>query len=141
MSAQEVIASKLKILSEYYRQLRFYDNLSLDDYKDDWKIQRIVERTLHLAIECCLDIANHIISTEGYREPLDNRDIFAVLGEEKILDKDLSEDLGRMAQFRNIVVHDYMKIDPQIVLDILKTKIIDFETFAKSAEKYLRKIK
>lgn len=139
MSAQEVIVSKLKILSEYYRQLRFYDNISLEEYKDDWKIQRIVERTLHLAIECCLDIANHIISGGNFRIPTDNRDIFTILGEEKIIDNELSLSLGRMAQFRNIVVHDYTKIDPEIVINILKTKIIDFEKFAKNMESYLRK--
>lgn len=139
MSAQEVIASKLKILSEYYRQLRFYDKISLEEYRGDWKIQRIVERTLHLAAECSLDIANHIISNEGFREPVDNRDIFTILGEEKILNKDLSVSLGKMAQFRNIIVHDYAKIDQEIVVDILKNKIIDFEKFAKNMESYLRK--
>lgn len=137
MSAQEVIATKLKILSEYYRQLKLYDKITLDEYKNDWKIQRIIERTLHLAIERCLDISNHIITSENFREPVDYKDIFVILGEENIINKELSSNLARMAQFRNIIVHDYIKIDPEIVVGILKNKLIDFEKFAKNIRKYM----
>ncbi len=32
-----------------------------------------------IAIECCIDIANHIIASENYRFPKDNADSFVVL--------------------------------------------------------------
>lgn len=51
-----------------------------------------------MAVEACLDIANHIIAYEGYREPIDNKDAFQVLFERDIL---------KMSQFRNVIVHDY----------------------------------
>ncbi|WP_420848208.1 DUF86 domain-containing protein [Natranaerofaba carboxydovora] len=47
-------------------------------------------------MESCLDIASHIVSYQGYRAPGDNQDIFQVLIEEKILDKELGEQLKKM---------------------------------------------
>ena len=38
-----------------------------------------------IAIECCIDIANHIIASENYRFPRDNAESFAVLIEAGIL--------------------------------------------------------
>ena len=38
--------------------------------------------------------------------------------------------MKKMAQFRNIVVHDYARIDPVIVVAILQRNIDDFKSFA-----------
>lgn len=84
-----------------------------------------------MLIEACIDIANHIISYEGYREPMSNKDTFQVLAEEKILDKKLAERLKKMAQFRNIIVHDYVRIKPEIVYTVLQSHLNDILEFAK----------
>ena len=36
---------------------------------EDWKTQRIVERTLHLAIKTCMDHADHIVADRRLRVP------------------------------------------------------------------------
>jgi len=74
-----------------------------------------------MAVEACLDIANHIIAYEGYREPIDNKDAFQVLFERDIL---------KMSQFRNVIVHDYIRIQPEIVYAILQKNIGDLLEFA-----------
>ena len=42
-------------------------------------LHHLAERFLHLACECVLDIAHHIISDEGYRQPETYRDDAALL--------------------------------------------------------------
>jgi uncharacterized protein YutE (UPF0331/DUF86 family) len=88
-----------------------------------------VERTLHLAVESCLDIASHLISAEGLREPRDNKDIFAVLGEANYLPEDLVTRLMKMAQFRNILVHDYTRLDAEVIWGILERDLDDLKNF------------
>ncbi len=83
-----------------------------------------------MAVEACLDIANHIISYEGYREPVDNKDVFQVLFEQKIFHERLMENLKKMAQFRNVIVHDYIRIQPEIVYAILQKNLGDILEFA-----------
>jgi len=74
MVEQEVIREKLKYLAEYIDDLEQDKTISLDDFLNDKKIRRYIERTLHMAIECCLDIGSHIISSKKLREPESNND-------------------------------------------------------------------
>jgi uncharacterized protein YutE (UPF0331/DUF86 family) len=42
-----------------------------------------------------------------------------------------------MAKFRNVVVHQYEKIAPAIVVSILHENLTDFEKYQKAIVKYL----
>ena len=120
MVDETLILRKLSELDEYYQQIREYDKVTVTRYSSDWKIQRIIERTLQMMIETCADIATHIISDQGYRVPKSYADAFKVLGEEKIISNKLLNALVKMGKFRNIVVHHYDKVDAEIVVGILK---------------------
>ncbi|MCR4443402.1 MAG: DUF86 domain-containing protein [Peptococcaceae bacterium] len=137
MVSVDVLKMKVAQLAEYYIDLKESQNVTLAEFCADKKIRRYVERTLHLAIECCLDIGSHIIADNGWREPLDNKDIFAVLAENGVLSKELLPDLQKMAQFRNVLVHDYAKIDPEIVHNVLKHNLPDLQEFIRAVERLL----
>lgn len=124
-----LILRKLSELDEYLKQTREFSSVTLEEYSRDWKVQRIVERTLQMMIETCADIANHIISDRGYRIPNNYGDTFRVLHENGVLKKDLFEIMVKMARFRNIVVHQYDKVDESIVIGILKNYLNDFEAY------------
>jgi uncharacterized protein YutE (UPF0331/DUF86 family) len=137
MIDREVIESKLRFLREYLGDLEEYKTISLIDYQTNKKHQRFVERTVHLACECCLDIAAHVISRLGLREPRDNKDLFVVLHENKIISEAVQTAMVKMAKFRNIVVHDYARIEPEVVLGILKINLSDFNHFAREIITYM----
>jgi uncharacterized protein YutE (UPF0331/DUF86 family) len=130
MVEQEVIREKLKYLAEYIDDLEQDKTISLVDFLNDKKIRRYIERTLHMAIECCLDIGSHIISSEKLREPESNKDIFNVLAENNYIPRKSLTQLSKMAQFRNLIVHSYTKIDPEIVYTILQRNLKDLKQFA-----------
>jgi uncharacterized protein YutE (UPF0331/DUF86 family) len=58
-----------------------------------------------------------------------NRDSFEVLKEEQIVDAELAEQLKKMAQFRNIIVHDYIEIQDEIVFSVLTHHVEDIIRF------------
>ena len=138
MVDKTLILRKFSNLDEYLGQIGEYSPISLEDYAQDWKIQRIVDRTLQMMIETCLDVAGHIISDEGFRVPETYADMFKILVENQILEKSQSEPLNRMTKFRNIVVHQYEKVDPTIVIGILRNNLGDFEKYKKAIIDYLR---
>ncbi|WP_081428043.1 type VII toxin-antitoxin system HepT family RNase toxin [Dictyoglomus thermophilum] len=86
--------------------------MTVEEYSRDWKTQRIVERTLQIAIEICIDIANHIISDEGYRTPVSYSDTFKVIYENKVISEEVYNIMEKISKFRNILVHNYTKINP-----------------------------
>jgi uncharacterized protein YutE (UPF0331/DUF86 family) len=132
-----LIGRKLAQLDTYLDQIREFSKISIAAYKSDWKMQRIVERTLQMLIELCIDIANHIISDEGMRLPSGYADTFTVLMEKEVLNRNLFKTMDKMAKFRNVVVHQYEKIDPAIVVSILHQNLKDFENYKRAIIKYL----
>ncbi|GBD99266.1 hypothetical protein BMS3Abin07_01301 [bacterium BMS3Abin07] len=127
-----LIGRKIAELEGYLAQIAEYKAISVREYKKDWKTQRIIERTLHLMIELCIDIANHVISDKGLRVPSSYADAFRVLMENGIIRKSLFNRLEKMAKFRNIIVHQYEQVDPEIVVSILKNNLRDFEEYKKA---------
>lgn len=65
MVDEVLLLRKISEVEGYLGQVSEYKDIHLDDYQNDWKIQRIVERTLQMMIETCVDIAGHIISDKN----------------------------------------------------------------------------
>ena len=124
-------------METYLGQIKEFSKVSLAAYKNEWRTQRIVERTLQILIELCMDIANHIISDGKMRLLEGYADIFKVLMENKVMDKSLGSRMENMAKIRNVVVHQYEKIDPAIVVSILHKNLSDFEKYQKAITKFL----
>ena len=83
-----------------------------------------------VAIECCIDIANHIIASEKLRVPRNTADSFVVLVEVGICATELESALKAMARFRNRLVHLYWDVDDQLVAKYLSESLSDFDRFA-----------
>lgn len=81
-----------------------------------------------------------MIAELGLRQSDDNRDIFRVPAEEQILPQNLLSDLLQMAGFRNLVVHDYARIDTALVYGILQRHLTDFERFAGAINDFIGRI-
>lgn len=132
MVDKPLILRKLAELDQYLRQVKEYARISVEEYQSSWKTQRIIERTLQMMIETCVDIAGHIISDKAFRTPTSYSDAFKVLHENGVLPASLFAKMDKMAKFRNVVVHHYDVIDAEIVVGILKRDLDDFMGFQKA---------
>lgn len=130
MVDRQTVERRLFKLEQSLRKLKELSKVSWDEYIKDEGIRDRVERNLHIAAQICIDIGSHVIADREYRAPQGYGDIFAVLMEEGLLPKDLADTMKQIAGFRNILVHDYLEVDPKIVYDSLK-KTDDFKKFAK----------
>ena len=110
---------------------------SFRQYVENIRLKKAVERSLQVAVEACLDIGRRLIALEGFRYPEDNRDVFRVLAEEGVVPAEMLPSLLEMASFRNLIVHDYARIDDAKVYAILKKRLGDFGDFARAVVEYL----
>jgi len=138
MVDETLILRKLSELDEYYKQIMEYGKITVAQYSGDWKISRIIERTLQMMLETCVDIATHIIADKGFRVPKSYSDTFKVLYDEEIVSNRLFDVLQKMAKFRNIVVHHYDKVDAEIVVGILKKDLKDFKSYKDAIINFLK---
>lgn len=121
----------MRKLDEYLRVLRQLQAVALDDYLDDDSIQTIVERKLQLAIQVCMDIGGYLIGQLGLAAPDEPENVFAVLGRADVISEPLAGRMVGMVRFRNILVHDYLDIDDEIVYVNLTEKLDDFDQFSR----------
>jgi uncharacterized protein YutE (UPF0331/DUF86 family) len=140
MVDEALLLRNLAELENYLGQIKEYDDIVVEQYVRDWKTQRIVERTLQMMIETCVDIAGHIISDKRYRVPKSYGETFRVLREENVLGEGLCEPMEKMAEFRNIVVHSYDKVDAEIVVNILRNHLDDFLHYRNAILAFLKRI-
>jgi uncharacterized protein YutE (UPF0331/DUF86 family) len=137
MVDKTLILRKLSEIDQYLFQVREYAGISIERYESEWKTQRIVERTLQMIIETCMDIAAHIISDQAFRTPKSYSDTFRVLHENGALPASLFAKMEKMAKFRNVVVHHYDRVDAEIVVGILKKDLNDFLDYRTAIVSYL----
>lgn len=130
MAESDRVQSKLGALEEYLRGLEEKRGVSLEKYLGDRDLQDIVERRFEKAIQASLDVAAHIVSAEGFREPNNYGDLFEILGEERVLSEDLVPKMVEMAGFRNVLAHEYSGIDDERVYQHLNN-LERFRRFAK----------
>jgi len=140
VDGDEIVNERLRLLAEYVDDLRGYkaQATSFKVYQDNKMLRRAVERSLQVAVEICLDIGRRLIALDGFRYPGDNQDVFRVLYEEKIVSVQLLSALLEMARFRNLIVHNYARIDDVRVYGILKRHLGDFDAFARAIVDYLQ---
>jgi uncharacterized protein YutE (UPF0331/DUF86 family) len=129
MVDRDLILRRLANLDIYLEQLSPYRAIDIGAYEQDWKTQRVIERTLHLAIETCMDVADHLVADRKLRVPETGAESFEILAEAGILPKALGSALALMVGFRNILVHDYTRLDHAIVIRILRNDLADVERF------------
>jgi uncharacterized protein YutE (UPF0331/DUF86 family) len=109
-----------RILEEFSDEAEFRNNFTKQDS---------VILNLQRACEACIDSANHIIRVHRLGAPQSSRDSFTLLESAGLLPADLSLSMKKMVGLRNIAVHDYQKLNLDVVVSVAKHHLTDFEQF------------
>lgn len=137
MVDRDLVTRRRLSLDQYLREIRDLTATGRDAYLGDWKSQRAVERSLHLAVEVGLDLAEHLIADRRLPAPETAAGTFDILREAKLIEPELAAALARMARFRNLLVHDYIKLDAGKVFDIATNDVRDLERFSTVVERLI----
>ena len=136
MVDRDALSSRLDALENYLAELRSFERYSREEFVREPALHHLGERFLHLACECILDTAHHVIAEQGYRQAASYKDAMDVLREEAILDAALCERLKGWMGFRNVLVHFYLDIDHGRSYDALR-ELEDLEAFAAAMARFL----
>jgi len=134
------IQARLDHLGEALDELSKIQLASVDDLKkrENFMARRTVERCLYLAIQDVLDIGAHIISAQGLGIPADYKDIISILGSNEIIPSGFAKQIEGMAGFRNILEHEYVKLDLNKLFDNFQ-RLDDFRQFARYIVDFIEK--
>jgi uncharacterized protein YutE (UPF0331/DUF86 family) len=129
MTEYSTIENKISSIKKYLAICRTYHTFSQAEIENDVNTRGMVERYLYLVVQSTIDLAESYISFKHYRKPSTMAESFHILKEENIIDTDLCSRLINMTGFRNVVAHDYEKINYTIVFKVLHDGLIDIEEF------------
>ena len=94
---------------------------------------------LQLSVQHVTDIGAHLVAAAPLATPGDYKEVIMAMGLHGILPYEFAERIAPMAGFRNIIVHEYLTVDPTRVHDILQNRLGDFEEFVEYIYDYLRR--
>ncbi len=134
----EVTAARLRRLERSVKRLRPFGALPIEAYLRDEDAQAITERHFQVAVQCVLDMANHIVAELGLGSPEDMEALIACLATAGALPAPLHDRIRGMAGFRNILVHDYLDVDHRIVHGLLG-RLDDLIDAARALDDYARR--
>lgn len=137
MTNLSVIENKISAVKKYLKILERYKKYSKREIEKNLDIKGAVERYLYLAIQSTIDLAEAVIAFKNFRKPATMGEAFYILNEEGIIESELTEKMVKMTGFRNIIAHDYEKINYDIVYNILHKESKDIENFLKKVSEAL----
>ncbi len=126
----DVVLNKKESIERCIRQIRVYRDLPSDvPFEEDHLKQDAIALNLQRACEQAIDLANYAIKKKKLGLPKQSKDSFNLLAENKIIPCTLSAGLGKMVGFCNVLVHEYQKLDINIMLDVIDNhleSLVDF---------------
>jgi uncharacterized protein YutE (UPF0331/DUF86 family) len=127
MKYNGIIENKLRIIEEKMEDIRNWDIRSFEQFKGSRLLISAVERALQVAIEVMIDVSERILALEKVNPRDSAAENMEQLRKMKILRP--FPEYSNMVKFRNLIVHRYEKIDPEIVYSIIRNKLPLFESF------------
>jgi uncharacterized protein YutE (UPF0331/DUF86 family) len=128
MRGNGVLQRKLALLSDQLLKLETHmRGVSIETFREEWALQSMAERALQVAVEILIDVCERILATENAGPAASAGEALASLVSLNVLKE--VEPYRDMVKFRNLLVHQYAEIDPDIVYEIATTRLDDFRAF------------
>lgn len=138
MVNKEVIIAKMSNIQKSLERLKEKQGLDIKGFSTDRDIQDIVLLNLQTAIQGCADIASYIISDNNWGVPGSMAGLFDILCEKKVISEMTKRIMRSMVGFRNLIVHEYSKLDMGKVYALFTGQLSDFNNFLKEITKYAK---
>jgi uncharacterized protein YutE (UPF0331/DUF86 family) len=135
---RQTLARKLEFLRKQLRLLDEYRLEPKDVVLNAGEKRLAIERLLELSLQSVIDCSRLMVAFLDWRRIRDDRDAFLILADRSVIDLDLCERMVRAKGFRNVLVHEYVEIDPELLYDHLQNGLSDLWAFAEAVAEWLR---
>ena len=130
----EIILAKKISIERCIRQIRsYYASASDTGFDLDYLRQDAIAMNLQRIAERTIDIANHLIKRKKLGLPQDSADAFFLLHRAGLISVATMDRMKGMVGFRNVLVHEYRRMDLNIMVDVVEHHLHDPLDFADMA--------
>jgi uncharacterized protein YutE (UPF0331/DUF86 family) len=129
---KDILLNKADRVHRHVKRVKDKRPARLKEFLSTRDLQDIVLFNLQMAIQNCIDMASHVISDEGLGVPGSTNEMFYRLHESGYISQEVAEKMVAAVGFRNLVVHEYAKVDLEEVYKISHDHIDDLLDFLRA---------
>jgi len=127
IDSDDIILNKISVIQRSVQRAK-------EEYRKDPGLSNYTEidaliLNLERASQATIDLGMHIVSVRKLGLPQSSADAFRILQSSSIITAETAKSLMSMVGFRNIAIHEYQKINLDIVHQIMIKEIQIFEKF------------
>ena len=137
MVDRDRVLAKLDELDGYLRELRSIAPERFEEYLGVEK-KRACERLIQVAVEASLDVCALLVAGMRLGLPGEEDDLFEKLTRSQAISEPMADTLRRMKGLRNLLVHEYGRVNDRIVFEVVSQRLGDFEAFKREVLVFLR---
>ncbi len=135
MAVDNVVLNKTATIERCIKRVREEYQGFEAELASNFTRQDSIILNLERLCQAAIDLAAYLVRIGKLGVPQDSRELFQMLEEKGTISGTLSNKLQSMVGFRNLAVHDYQKLNLDIVRSIIENHLSDFQAFSKIALK------
>ena len=126
----DIVLNKKDSIERCIKQIRAYYAMKSEiAFEKDHMKQDAIAANLQRACEQAIDLANHTIKVRKLGLPKESKESFRLLAQNGIIPDELADKLEKMIGFRNTLVHEYRKLDINMMIDVIENHLNDLLDF------------
>lgn len=134
----DIVINKAEVIERCIKRVKEVYGGDSANLQENTKQDSII-LNIQRACEAAIDLAMHVVAEERLGIPQSSREVFDLLLKRGIIERALAERLKAMVGFRNIAVHDYQKLNLDIVRNIIEKNLEDLKSFGSIIMTWSRK--
>jgi uncharacterized protein YutE (UPF0331/DUF86 family) len=103
--------------------------VSAEKLQRDRILRHAVERILTQLVDLAVSVNGHVVVATAGRHPSDYRESFTMVAEAGVLEGELAETLRRSVGLRNVLTHEYVRVDLDVVAAAVSTARADYRRY------------
>jgi uncharacterized protein YutE (UPF0331/DUF86 family) len=137
----KVLLHKAKVIERCVGRARQEYAATQGHFSTDLTRQDAAVLNLQRACEAALDMAQRVISLQGWGIAETSKDLFTLLQRHSVISAAMAKTLTNMVGFRNLAVHDYEELNYDIVESIINKDCNDLLLFSEQMIKQFFSVK
>lgn len=133
----DVIRNKLAELSRTLDELARVGEVDAARLGRDSLVRAAVERFVTRLVDLAVDVNTHLTVARLGRAPGDYRSSFLLAAEVEAIDTELAKRLAPSVGMRNVVIHEYDRLDLERLAAAIPLALIDFREYVRQVARFV----
>lgn len=135
---QDTVVVRLGLMNDLLGDLESIGGVDASRLRSDRIARHAVERILTQLVELAVAINSHVVAAVSGSVPGTYRESFFAAADAAFISADLAERLAPSAGLRNVLTHEYVEVDLDLVAAAVETALVDYRAYVRAVAQALQ---